>query len=212
MHEALEAWANFYVIVGSSAGALAGLQFVVLTLVAQSNAIRGSRDTVAAFGSPNVVHFCAVLLVAAILSAPWSTMLRAGALVAVCGVAGLVYCAAVLRRARRQSLYQPVLEDWIWHNAMPMLAYSALLVGGAVLGPSSTGALFAIGGATLLLVFVGIHNAWDTVTYVALQEVQRREANAASGAAGSPANGVRSPGPSAAPVATTEPPGGPDVL
>jgi len=28
-------WANFYVIVGSSAGALTGLQFVVMTLVAQ---------------------------------------------------------------------------------------------------------------------------------------------------------------------------------
>ena len=31
---ALDGWENFYVIVGSSAGALIGLQFVVLTLIA----------------------------------------------------------------------------------------------------------------------------------------------------------------------------------
>ena len=32
----LAAWQNFYVIVGSSAGALIGLQFVVITLIADS--------------------------------------------------------------------------------------------------------------------------------------------------------------------------------
>ena len=31
---ALSGWENFYVIVGSSAGALIGLQFVVMTLIA----------------------------------------------------------------------------------------------------------------------------------------------------------------------------------
>src|SRR5262249_9395222 len=146
MHEAvaspLEAWANFYVIVGSSAGALTGLQFVVMTLITQAGARRGGRETVAAVGSPHVVHFCAALLVAAILSAPWNSMPRAGAPVAVCGVAGVVYSALVFQRARRQRLYQPVLEDWIWHNVLPLIAYSMLLVGGFALGPRSAGALF----------------------------------------------------------------------
>jgi len=32
----LAGWANFYVIIGSSGGALTGLQFVVMTLVAES--------------------------------------------------------------------------------------------------------------------------------------------------------------------------------
>jgi hypothetical protein len=35
-------------------------------------------------------------------------------------------------------------------------------------------ALFVIGAVTLLLLFIGIHNAWDTVTYVAL-ELSRSE-------------------------------------
>ena len=30
-------------------------------------------------------------------------------------------------------------------------------------------ALFFIGEVTFLLLFIGIHNAWDTVTYVAIE-------------------------------------------
>src|SRR5262245_38998679 len=63
-------WESFYVIVGSSAAALTGLQFVVLTLIADS-AVGASAAEVAAFGTPTVVHFSAVLLMSAILSAPW---------------------------------------------------------------------------------------------------------------------------------------------
>ena len=168
----LEAWANFHVIVGSSAAALTGLQFVVLTLVAQASAMRGA-EAISAFGSPNVVHFCAALLVASILSAPWHSTLQAATPVILCGVAGTIYSVTVFRRALRQRGYQPVLEDWIWHTILPMLAYAMLLVAGIVLGPRPHGALFFIAGAELLLVFIGIHNSWDTVVYVMLQQRER---------------------------------------
>ena len=186
MHEAvtspLEAWGNFYVIVGSSAGALTGLQFVVLTLVAQAGPARGREETISAFGSPNVVHFCAALLVASILSAPWTAPWPAGLAVTGCGVLGIVYSAIVLKRALRQSAYRPVFEDWLWHTVLPGLAYVALFVAGAVFGWSPMSALFAIGAALLLLVFVGIHNAWDTVTYVTMRAGREVEAGASAGA------------------------------
>jgi hypothetical protein len=170
MHETiaspLEAWGSFYVIVGSSAGALTGLQFVVMTLIAQTDFSRGRGESISAFGTPNVVHFCAVLLVASILSVPWSGLGYAGIAVAVCGLLGTFYSVAVIRRAHRQRDYQPVLEDWVWHTMLPLLAYAALFVAGAVLGRSAAGALLVTGAAALLLVFIGIHNAWDTVTYV----------------------------------------------
>jgi hypothetical protein len=161
----LEAWANFYVIVGSSAGALTGLQFVVMTLIASAGR-RGSRDALTAFGSPNVVHFCAALLVSAIMAAPWHSLRQEILPVTVFGSAGAFYSVEVLRRARRQRDYQPVFEDWLWHNILPLLSYASLAVGGIVLGWQPTAALFMIGAATLLLVFIGIHNAWDTVTYI----------------------------------------------
>ena len=70
----LVAWESFYVIVGSSGAALTGLQFVVIALVAESRK-RSTLKEIDAFGTPTIVHFCAVLLVAAILSAPWRGLL-----------------------------------------------------------------------------------------------------------------------------------------
>jgi len=83
---------------------------------------------------------------------------------------------AVLRRAQRQSEYQPVIEDWIWHNILPMLAYAALVVAGFMLPRDVDVAPYFVGGSTLLLVFIGIHNAWDTVTYITILQARRRAA------------------------------------
>src|SRR5438876_7420667 len=120
------AWENFYVIIGSSAAALTGLQFVVVVLGAEARSI---GPEVGAFGTPTVVHFCAVLLMSAILSVPWRAVSNAGLALGGVGVAGIVYMAVVLRRALRQERYVPVLEDWLWHCVFPLIAYLALLVG-----------------------------------------------------------------------------------
>jgi hypothetical protein len=190
-----QAWESFYVVVGSSAGALIGLQFVVLTLIGEAGMIRGTADTLSAFGSPNVVHFCAALLVSAIFSAPWGGLGPPGVAVAVAGAAGFVYSIAVLRRAMRQREYKPVLEDWIWHAALPLIAYAALVHAGIQLARASTDVLFIVGGAALLLVFIGIHNAWDTVTYVTLERAREHRENAAATRAA-----ARPPAPASAPA------------
>ena len=93
----LKAWESFYLIVGSSAGALTGLQFVVLTLISESGRVRGTSETLAAFGSPNVVHFCAALLMSAIVSAPWHGPGAPGVAVALTGAVGVgeVACGAI---------------------------------------------------------------------------------------------------------------------
>src|SRR5262245_61224377 len=171
---ALKEWESFYVIVGSSAGALAGLQFVVLTLITESGMIRDTGETLAAFGSPNVVHFCAALLVSALFSAPWHRLGAPAVVAALCGVCGLAYSILVLRRAFRQSGYKPVLEDWIWHATLPMLAYAGLILAGIELQRVPGEAMFFVGGAALLLVFVGIHNAWDSVTFVAVERAREK--------------------------------------
>jgi hypothetical protein len=67
---ALNGWENFYVIVGSSAGALIGLQFVVLALIANLPITRGAAQAGDAFSTPSVVHFGVVLLLSAVASAP----------------------------------------------------------------------------------------------------------------------------------------------
>jgi hypothetical protein len=109
------------VIVGSSAAALTGLQFVVIVLAAEMNAL-GGVPTTQAFATPTVVHFCAALLISAIMSAPWHGISSAGFVVGACGVAGLAYVVLVVSQLRRQIHYVPVLEDWIWHGALPFAA------------------------------------------------------------------------------------------
>jgi hypothetical protein len=151
------------------------------------------------------VHFCAALLVASILSIPWSVLRPAGIAVAGCGAVGVVYSAIVMGRALRQREYRPVFEDWLWHAALPALAYATLFVAGAILGGNAANALFVIGPAALLLVFVGIHNAWDTVTFVTAQRwmgEQEAGASAGRGAGAGPGRDVAGdsdPGSSSAP-------------
>lgn len=161
----LTAWENFYVIVGSSAAALTGLQFVVITLIAGSRS-PGQSGAIGAFGTPTVVHFCLALLIAAVVSAPWQTLSNAAVPLGLTGLGGLGYVVIVLRRARRQTEYKPVLEDWLWHIIFPILAYAALVIAAVVLPDNPLPALFITGAVALLLLFVGIHNAWDTVTYL----------------------------------------------
>ena len=161
----LSAWENFYVIVGSSAGALIGLQFVVLTLIAAMPRRAGTAQAGAAFSTPNVVHFGSVLLLAGILSAPWEAISPAAILWGVLGLSGMMYEIVVARRMRTQTVYMPVFEDWLFHVVLPLAAYTALAVAAFAAGSHLREALFAIGAAALLLLFVGIHNAWDAVTY-----------------------------------------------
>ncbi|HEV8335863.1 MAG TPA: hypothetical protein VGR67_05560 [Candidatus Polarisedimenticolia bacterium] len=163
----LAAWESFYVIVGSSAAALTGLQFVVIVLGAEAEVVSGA--TMRAFGTPTIVHFCAALLISAILSAPWSAVAPAAVCLLACGAAGLGYLAGVFRHARKQSGYTPVFEDWLWHFVFPAGAYVALLVAALDLRGGAPAALFVIAGSAMFLLFIGIHNAWDAVTYIALK-------------------------------------------
>ena len=92
-----------------------------------------------------------------------------------CGVAGVAYVAMVVRRARGQTVYRPVLEDCVWHGILPLVAYAALLAVSLVLRRHPAAALFAVAGAAVLLVFVRIHNAWDSVTFIAAERAKKPE-------------------------------------
>lgn len=169
-------WENFYVVVGSSAGALTGLMFVVITLVAEQRR-RGASGDVAAYATPNVVHFCAVLLISAILSAPWESRAIPAALLILTGLGGVAYAAIILRRmlrrARLHDGYNPVPEDWLWFAILPFAAYLALAAAAILLFGDPALALFIIGAVAVALLFTGIRNAWDSITYIAVERPQK---------------------------------------
>jgi hypothetical protein len=162
---ALAGWENFYVIVGSSAGALIGLQFVVITLIANRPIVRGQAEAGAAFATPTIVHLGAALLLAGIQTAPWRGVGAAVVLWCLLGLSGIAYEIIVARRMRAQTIYAPVFENRLFHVLLPAVAY-ATLAGSVYAARSNVGwALFPVGAAAMLLLFVGIHNAWDAVIY-----------------------------------------------
>jgi len=168
---ALDAWEGFYLIVGGAGAALTGLQFVVMSVLDGARSRGDSRlsadpGSLGAFGTPTVVHFCAALLLAGILTAPWETVGGLRTALVVTGAAGVAYAAVITWRARRQTGYQPVLEDWLFHALFPIAAYGGIVLGGTLLRRDLEDALFIVGAMSLFLLFIGIHNAWDTVTYL----------------------------------------------
>lgn len=167
-HELLSTWESFYVIAGSSAGALTGLQFVVMALIAEAPEV-GAADSVDAFGTPTVVHFCLCLLVSALMSAPWPSVAPVSWALVGAGGVGVSYTLIVIRRARRQSHYRPVMEDWLWHTILPFIAYGMLIAAAIALQSAAIPALFVVGAVSLMLIFIGIHNAWDSVAFVAVR-------------------------------------------
>lgn len=161
----LAAWQNFYVIVGSSAGALIGLQFVVMSLITTLPRTRSNPEAGQAFATPNIVHFCAVLGLSGLLCAPWDGLDTAATLWGAVGLSGAVYAIVVTLRMRRQTLYQPEFEDWLFHSLLPFIAYLTLAASAFASLKYPREALIAVGASALLLLFTGIHNAWDAVTY-----------------------------------------------
>ena len=174
---ALAGWGNFYVIVGSSAGALIGLQFVVMTLIAGRSVAHGEAQAGDAFSTPSVVHFGVVLLLSAIISAPWDGIGIVVVIWGLVGLSGVVYSAIVARRMRAQTVYKPVFEDWLFHVLLPVTAYALVAASACAAYFYPRPALFLVGAAALLLLFIGIHNAWDLVTYhVFVRRREQREA------------------------------------
>jgi hypothetical protein len=161
----LSEWANFYLIVGPSAGALIGLQFIVVTLLADAPIAQTDAQTSGAFATPSVVHFGVVLFLSAIVCAPWSNLMPVAILWGLLGLFGFVYSVVIALRLRSQNIYQPVFEDWLFHALLPIAAYAVLAGSAGAVHSHARIALYLVAAAVLLLLFIGIHNAWDAVTY-----------------------------------------------
>jgi hypothetical protein len=171
MHEStwwlMAPWSNFYVIVGSAAAGLTGLMFVVITLVADGR-MGTTHAGIATFSTPTIVHFGAALFVAASLAAPWRSLTHVVVLLGLTGVIGLVYALRVIVLAKNLTQYRPGADDWTWYAILPLVAYLAILASALLLTIAPKNALFVLAAGVLLLVFIGIHNAWDVVVWIAV--------------------------------------------
>jgi hypothetical protein len=166
----LSSWQNFYMIMGTAAATLTGLMFVVTTLIAGIDAHLATLNAaVSAFNTPTVVHFGSALLLAGVLSAPWQTFSSLSLLLGLLGLGMAFYSIVVLQRMWRVPHYQSKLEDWLWYMALPLLAHILLIVAAFVLSKNPSSSLYIVASAMMLLLIVGIRNAWDMVTFLAVE-------------------------------------------
>ena len=164
-------WESFYVIVGSSAAALTGLQFVVIALIADSQRRVAARSTRSARRRSSIsASRCSIVGDAERAVAPL------GVPAIVCrlrGFIGLAYSMSIVRRRAEQTSYSPSSRTGSFTPRFPSVAYGLLALASLTLGHAPHGSLFAIAAAVLLLLFIGIHNAWDTATYLVTRDDEK---------------------------------------
>lgn len=168
----MSGWGTFYTLVGTAAGSLTGLQFVVVALISDLPISDDDSQATNAFSTPTIFHFGVVLVLTAVLAAPWRALTGPALVWGAVGLFGLVYTLVTGSRMRRQNLYAPVLEDWMFHAVLPALAYAVFTATACLASVHLRPALFGLAAAVLLLLVIGIHNAWDNVIYLVL--VKRR--------------------------------------
>jgi hypothetical protein len=162
-------WNNFYVIVGSAAAGLTGLTFVVITLAAEASRVNvvGLRT----FVTPTIVHFGTVLVLSAFLSVPRLSLTGLGIGFGIVGALGLIYVgviAAGMSEVRKH--YIPVREDWLWNVIMPAVVHGVLLAVALLLRRGVELGLYLVAAMTVLLLFVGIRNAWDVAVWTSMNK------------------------------------------
>ncbi len=117
------------------------------------------------------------LIISAFMSAPWPTLVGLSLALGGVAIGGLAYGAVVVVRARRQTEYQPVWDDWVWYVALPWACYLVLALAAVWLGGGGEVTPFMIGASALGLLFIGIRNAWDTVTHVVISAAAKAAGN-----------------------------------
>ena len=155
---------------GSSAGALIGLMFVVITLVTGDERLKNQppgQDGISTFSTPTVVHFSTALLISAVLSAPWPSLFGPAIFLGLFGLGGVAYMLRLISRTRQLDIYHPDMEDWTWYSILPLVSYATILAGAIMLLRVPPTALFVLAAGVVLFIFIGIRNAWDVVTFIA---------------------------------------------
>jgi hypothetical protein len=164
----LAGWENFYVIVGSSAGGLTGITFVVVALIRDAAGGAGPSG-LGVFVTPTIVHFGGVLALSAYLSMPHQAVLSLSAGFGAVGLAGLIYGGVIAANMRRHGgEYVPVREDWIWNVILPTLVYGCLFGMAVLVWHRPVQSLFGVATLSLMLLFIGIRNAWDIAVWMSL--------------------------------------------
>jgi hypothetical protein len=163
----IEAWHDFYVIVGSSAAGLTGLMFVVVSLRTE-RAIARETTGLRTFVTPTVAYFTTVLVVAAVMTMPFMTATVLATMLGLGSLGELTYMIS-LRGHQRWRKSKLDRMDWLFYVGLPILSYVLILAAAVGVWVRAEVGLGILGGTMILLLVIGIRNAWDLVVWMTQQ-------------------------------------------
>jgi hypothetical protein len=160
-------WENFFYLIGSAAGTLIGIMFVVITLTAGHEPRRISRGA-PVYVTPIVFHFAVVLVVSALSEVPAQQPRTVSVILLVFALAGLVYSVATTIRLCARGWEEPVhWSDKCFYGFLATIIYVALAVIAGAVWIVERKAVPGIAAIVLALLLLGIRNAWDLATTLA---------------------------------------------
>lgn len=160
-----EAWETFYLMVGSSAGALIGLLFVVITLTGEIDRTRIAMAQ-STFMSPTVFHFVTVLIIS---SAAVVTSLPAPAMalvIAVPAVIGATSSVAALFRLGGGTPAATHWTDYLYYGTLPAICHLWLVLAAWAVWREVDWAPYSVAAGAMALLLLGIRDAWDLATWL----------------------------------------------
>jgi hypothetical protein len=160
----LQDWRDFYVMIGTASGAIVGASFIVASL---ASGIKDRALGIRGFITPTTYHLASVLIGSAILSVPKIGALAAALLLGGGGIAGAVYSVSVLARIWKMPLD---FADWMFYALLPLVAYAALPAAAAMILLNAGAPLYLLASALILLLIVGMRNAWDMASFLIMRE------------------------------------------
>jgi len=163
----LDGWGDYFFMIGSSAAALIGLMFVVVTLTAGRDREQVERGK-HLYTSPIVFHLGVILVVSGGAIAPTMTPTLFGA---ISGGLALIGIATGIRSAVGISRWPGAPDaagfDLFWYGLAPAIVYLGLAAGAFGIFEQKPWGASVLAGDLMLLLLVSIHAEWDLVTFLA---------------------------------------------
>jgi hypothetical protein len=161
-----EGWSEYFFMIGSSAAALIGLMFIVITLTAgrdRRELERGKK----LYTSPIVWHLSVILVLSGAAIAPAVPAKLFAVASGGLGILGFAMSVRVAVGIIRIPFASDPRFDAFWYGIAPTIAYVGLTAAaiGILNGYGCAPAAVAIDLMALLL--LSIHAEWDLVTFLA---------------------------------------------
>jgi hypothetical protein len=161
----LDAWHEFYLLLGTAAATLTALLFVAVSVGIGIVTVERAATT-RVFMSPVIVHFTLILVVSLIALAPIYSRVAFALPASLSAAAGIIFTVAILPR-----LFQADVAwlDRFSYGLLPLLGYMTWLAAAILFWRSFEHSLEILAATLIILLIDNIRNAWDLTLYLVRQ-------------------------------------------